>query len=353
MSALPPVEEMEAARLRRDPAYDGIFFVCVKTTGIFCRPHCPARSPLAKNVEYFATAAEALFAGYRPCKRCRPMAVENQPDWATALIAEVEANPTVRIKEGDLRQRGIDPATVRRHFLKQYGMTFQAYCRARRLTASFTSIKAGAMVDDAVLESGYDSHSGFRDAFLKTFGIAPHKSPQGDCVFVAWIPSPLGPLVAGATDEGVCLLEFTDRRMLEAQFQTVRRLFKVPVAPGTNHHLERLKSELCDYFAGKLHRFSVPLVFPGSPFQRRVWEALLNVPYGETRSYQDLAHTIGSAAAVRAVGRANGMNRIGIIIPCHRIVNKNGELGGYGGGLRRKQFLLDLERANALVEAAS
>lgn len=349
---MPPIDEMEAARLRRDPAYDGIFFVCVRTTGIFCRPNCPARSPLAKNVEYFATAAEALFAGYRPCKRCRPMAIQNQPEWATALIADVEANPAARIKEGDLRGRGVDPATVRRHFLKHYGMTFQAYCRARRLAVAFTSIKSGAMVDDAVLDSGYDSHSGFRDAFLKTFGIAPGRSNGRDCVFVAWVPSPLGPLVAGATEEGICLLEFTDRRMLEAQFQTVRRHFKVPVVPGSHPHLEQLKRELAAYFEGKLQRFTVPLVFPGSPFQRRVWEELLKVPYGETRSYQDLAGAIGSVAAVRAVGRANGMNRIGIIIPCHRIVNKNGELGGYGGGLRRKQYLLDLERANAMVEAA-
>jgi len=353
MSALPPIAEMEAARERRDPAYDGIFFVCVKTTGIFCRPTCPARTPLAKNVEYFATAAEALFAGYRPCKRCRPMAIVNQPEWATALIAEVEANPQGRIREGDLRKRGIDPATVRRHFMREYGMTFQAYCRARRLTHAFTSIKSGAMVDDAVLESGYDSHSGFRDAFLKTFGIAPGKSNKKDCVFVAWIQSPLGPLVAGATDEGICLLEFTDRRMLEAQFQTVRRHFQVPVVPGTNRHLERLQAELAEYFEGKLSDFTVPLVFPGSPFQRKVWEELLRVPYGETRSYQDLAYRIGSAAAVRAVGRANAVNRIGIIIPCHRIVNKNGELGGYGGGLRRKQFLLDLERSHRVTEAAS
>jgi AraC family transcriptional regulator of adaptative response/methylated-DNA-[protein]-cysteine methyltransferase len=335
---------MERAYLGRDASYDGLFFVAVRTTGIFCRPVCPARSPPPKNVEFFATAAAALFGGYRPCKRCRPLEANNQPDWVTSLLAEVERDPAARITEADLRSRGTDPATVRRHFLRHYGMTVQAYARARRLTHAFTTIRSGASLDDTVFESGYDSHSGFREAFGKTFGCPPGECHDKNCVLLAWLPSPLGPLVAGATIEGICLLEFTDRRMLEAQFATVRKLFRLPVVPGTNEHLQRLEDELAQYFVGTLRTFTVPLVFPGSPFQRRVWEELLRVPYGKTRSYQDLAKAVGNAAAVRAAGRANGMNRLAILIPCHRIVNKNGELGGYGGGLRRKQFLLTLER---------
>jgi AraC family transcriptional regulator of adaptative response/methylated-DNA-[protein]-cysteine methyltransferase len=166
---------------------------------------------------------------------------------------------------------------------------------------------------------------------------------NGKCVLLSRLWSPLGPLVAGATDEGICLLEFTDRRMLEAQFATVRRLFDAPVVPGSNEYLKRLQAELAGYFAGSLRSFSVPLTYPGTPFQRRVWEQLLVIPYGETRSYQELAVAVGEPKAVRAVGRANGLNRIAILIPCHRVVNKNGELGGYGGGLRRKEYLLDLE----------
>jgi AraC family transcriptional regulator, regulatory protein of adaptative response / methylated-DNA-[protein]-cysteine methyltransferase len=344
MNTLPPIAEMERAYLSRDATYNGLFFVGVRTTGIFCRPSCPARSPHPKNVEYFATAAEALFAGYRPCKRCRPMATDDQPEWAAALLAEVENNPSARITEADLRSRGTDPATVRRHFLRHYGMTFQAYTRARRLSSAFTRIRNGSPLDDTVFSSGYESHSGFREAFAKAFGCPPGDCRDRNCVFLAWLPSPLGPLVAGATDEGVCLLEFTDRRMLEAQFEVVRKRFRLPVVPGENRHLERLQDELADYFAGALRLFSVPLVYPGSPFQRRVWERLLLVPYGETRSYQELASAVGNPAAVRAVGRANGLNRIVILIPCHRIVNKNGDLGGYGGGLRRKQYLLNLEQ---------
>jgi AraC family transcriptional regulator of adaptative response/methylated-DNA-[protein]-cysteine methyltransferase len=344
MSTLPPIAEMERAYLSRDPAYDGLFVLGVKTTGIFCRPTCTARSPLPKNVEYFPTAAAALFAGYRACKRCRPMDVENQPAWAAALLADVERDPTARIRESDLRRRGIDPATVRRHFQSHYGMTFQAYARSRRLASAFRSIRGGMPIDEAVLISGYASHSGFRDAFVQTLGCTPGASSDRRCVLLAWMPTPLGPMIAGATDEGICLLEFSDRRMLEAQFDTVGRWFKAPRVMGTNEHLERLRRELAGYFAGTQQTFSVPLVYPGTPFQRRVWEKLVEVPYGQTRSYQQLASDVGDPAAVRAVGRANGMNRIAILIPCHRIVNKNGNLGGYGGGLRRKQYLLALEQ---------
>jgi AraC family transcriptional regulator of adaptative response/methylated-DNA-[protein]-cysteine methyltransferase len=163
-------------------------------------------------------------------------------------------------------------------------------------------------------------------------------------VLLSWLESPLGPLVAGATTEGICLLEFTDRRMLEGQFARLARLFRTPLVPGTNDHLERLRGELAGYYAGTLRLFSVPLVFPGTPFQRQVWEQLLAIPYGQTRSYQTIAAAIGKPKAVRAVGHANGLNRIAIVIPCHRVINKDGQLGGYGGGLRRKQFLLDLER---------
>ncbi len=345
MNALLPITEMERAYRDRDASYNGLFFVAVRTTGIFCRPSCPVRSPLPKNVEYFPSAAEALFAGYRPCKRCRPMDIDDQPKWATALLAEVENDPSARLTEADLRARGIDPATVRRHFLRHYGMTFQAYTRARRLASAFTRIRNGSPLDDAIFQSGYESHSGFREAFAKVFGCPPGDCRNKSSVFLTWLPSPLGPLVAGATEEGVCLLEFSDRRMLETQFETVRKLFRMPVVPGANRHLERLQHELAGYFAGTQRSFTVPLVYPGTPFQRRVWEQLLLVPYGETRSYQELATAVGNPAAVRAVGRANGLNRIVILIPCHRIVNKNGDLGGYGGGLRRKQYLLNLEQS--------
>ncbi|MFO0935614.1 MAG: methylated-DNA--[protein]-cysteine S-methyltransferase [Gemmataceae bacterium] len=344
MSTLPPAREMERAWLNRDPAYQGLFLIGVKTTGIFCRPTCPARKPLPKNVEYFPNAHAASFAGYRPCKRCKPLQADDQPEWARELIEWVEREPVPRMTEGEIRKRGIDPATVRRYFLKRFGMTFQAYARSRRLSGAFSRIRKGEAVEQTVRSSGYDSESGFREAYAKLFGESPGSHAKGDCVRLAWMESPLGPLVAGATEQGICLLEFTDRRMIEAQFQTVRTRMGLPLAPGSNAHLKQLQKELADYFEGQRQSFTVPLVYPGTDFQRRIWNQLLTIPYGETRSYQEIAGQVGDAKAVRAVGRANGLNRIAIVIPCHRVVNKNGELGGYGGGLRRKQYLLDLER---------
>lgn len=336
---------MQRAHSQRDASYDGIFFLGVRTTGVFCRPSCPARQPLPENVHYFATVREAMFAGYRPCQRCRPLETDGRaPEWVATLLAALDRAPTGRLKDAELHALGLDPARVRRHFLKQHGMTFQAYSRARRMGEALGQLRQGATLDDVALDHGYESHSGFRDAFARTFGRPPGRARSAGAIAVGWIESPLGPLVASATDEGICLLEFTDRRMLEAQFATLRRLFSCAIVPGRNEHLDRLKDDLTSYFAGGLRQFDRPLVYPGTPFQRRVWEELLSIPYGETRSYQELALKLGSAALQRAVGRANGQNRVAILIPCHRVVNKDNALGGYGGGLWRKRFLLDLER---------
>lgn len=346
MNTTLPTHEMEQAYLHGDASYNGLFLVAVRTTGIFCRPTCPARKPLPKNVEFFPTAAEALRAGYRPCKRCRPLSQDDQPAWAADLLADVERDPAARVTDDDLLRRGVDPATVRRYFVRQFGMTFQAYTRSLRMAGALSHLRSGGGVDEAVFESGYESHSGFRDAFTKTFGNTPGDSRDQECVFLAWLRSPLGPLLAGATSAGLCLLEFTDRRMLAAQLTTLRKLVPVPVVPGTNDHLKRAEAELAAYFDGKLRAFTVPLVYPGTDFQRRVWDQLLAIPYGETRSYEQLAQAVGEPNAARAVGRANGLNRLAVVIPCHRVVNKGGALGGYGGGLRRKEFLLELERAS-------
>ncbi|HMC67489.1 MAG TPA: methylated-DNA--[protein]-cysteine S-methyltransferase [Gemmataceae bacterium] len=336
---------MERAFQQGDASYDGVFFVGVRTTGIFCRPSCPARKPLPRNREYFATTKEALFAGYRPCKRCRPMETSGRPpDWVARLLAEVERNSAGRLRDANLRALAIDPARARRYFNKHYGMTFQTYCRGRRMSAALQQIRNGARLDDVALGNGYESHSGFRDAFARTFGQPPGKGRRAGCIVTTWIESPVGPLLAGATEEGICLLEFTDRRALETQFAALRKSCRRPIVPGSNEHLAQLKGELKCYFAGELRKFRVPLVYRGTPFQQAVWEQLRQIPYGETRSYEAIAREVGFPNAQRAVGRANGQNRIAIVIPCHRVVNKDGRLGGYGGGLWRKQLLLALER---------
>jgi AraC family transcriptional regulator of adaptative response/methylated-DNA-[protein]-cysteine methyltransferase len=287
-----------------------------------------------------------MFAGYRPCKRCTPLETPGTPPgWVARLIARLDAAPESRIRAADLRADGIDPGSARRWFKAHYGMTFSAFCRARRLSDALATIRRGGSVDDAVFESGYLSHSGFRDAFTRTFGTTPRKGESVDSVALAWIDSPLGPLIAGADDRGVCLLEFSDRRMLEAQLATLARRLRRTLVPGEHHYLEQLRSELGEYFAGRLTRFTVPLNAPGTPFQERVWNELRLIPHGETRSYEQIAVGIGAPKAVRAVGAANGMNRVAIVIPCHRVVNDDGRLGGYGGGVWRKQRLLELEGA--------
>lgn len=348
MTSLPPVPEMRRAFLRGDASYDGVFLTGVRTTGIFCRPSCTARKPRPENVEFFASPREAVFSGYRPCKRCRPLDVDGRPPaWVAKLLARLDADPARRIRTADLRAAGVDPSRARRYFHRHYGMTFQAYCRARRLADAFRMIKGGAAVSEVATRAGFDSESGFRAAFERAFGTSPTAAVDGDAVALDWIASPIGPLVVGANSEGVCLLEFSDRRMLEAQLATLKRRLGSPLLPGRNRWIEQLRGELAEYFDGRRRRFGLPLVIRGTPFQESVWRALLEIPAGETWSYRELARRVGNPGATRAVGTANGMNRIAILIPCHRVVNADGRLGGYGGGVWRKQFLLDLERRGA------
>ena len=346
MNTLPPVREMQRACQASDASYNGIFFMGVRTTGIFCTPACTARKPLPKNVEFFASVKDATFAGDRPCKRCRPLAAGGEPPgWVQRLLTAMDSGK--RLREWDLRQMGIEPARARRHFQQHYGMSFHAYQRGRRMGQAFTEIRNGAGVDHAALKHGYGSSSGFREAFGKLFGAAPRDATG--CIYLNWIESPLGPLVVGATDQALCLLEFSDRRMLETQLKVLRKRFGSALVPGDNQHLKTLKRELGEYFSGDRKAFSVPLEYPGTVFQENVWRNLLRIPYGETRSYEDLARAVKSPKAVRAVGTANGCNRIAIVIPCHRVVNKGGKLGGYGGGLWRKQWLLDLEQGKRTI----
>jgi AraC family transcriptional regulator, regulatory protein of adaptative response / methylated-DNA-[protein]-cysteine methyltransferase len=338
--------EMLRALMDRDRTFDGLFFAGITTTMIFCRPSCPAKKPKPEHVEFYSTAREALFAGFRPCRRCHPLQpADNAPAWVENLIDRIEADPSKRIRDQQLRREGFDPAAVRRYFLKAYHMTFQAYCRSRRLGAAFSAIRNGASIDDAVFGYSWESHSGFREAFTKAAAVPPGKATTSDFIRLAWIDTPLGPMAAGATEKALCLLEFTDRRMLEAQLETVKHRFQLPLLPGDSPVFEQLKRELAEYFDRRRIAFSVPLEYPGTDFQRRVWDALIRIPFGETRRYADLAQELGVPGAARAVGHANGLNRIAILIPCHRVIHADGSLGGYGGGLWRKLRLLETERS--------
>jgi AraC family transcriptional regulator of adaptative response/methylated-DNA-[protein]-cysteine methyltransferase len=337
---------MEQARLARDGSYDGIFFVGVRTTGVFCRPSCPAKSPRPRNVEYFDSIGAALRAGFRPCKRCRPETISARvPEWVTRLLALTEEHADRRLRDADLRAMGIEPTRARRFFRKRFGVTFQAYHRARRMNLALETLRDGAGDLAAGLATGYESNSGFRSAFGRQFGVSPGRSAAVRTVVTQTYESPLGPLVLGATEHGVCLLEFADRKALSRERSQLESAVG-PLVPGSNRHLEGLAKELTSYFEGRLTDFTVPLdVVRGTPFQRQVWERLLQIPYGATVSYGELAASIGRPGAQRPVGSANGANCVAIVIPCHRVVQSDGQLRGYGGGLWRKQFLLDHEAA--------
>ncbi|MGD8628442.1 MAG: methylated-DNA--[protein]-cysteine S-methyltransferase [bacterium] len=344
--SLPDTGTLYKALLTGDSTYEGIFVVGVKTTGIFCRPTCRARKPNRENVEFFDSAREALLRGYRPCKKCNPMGRAGDiPGWLKPLMHEVNSSPGIKLRDADLRERGIDPGRVRRWFKRHHGMTFQAYLRALRIGQAVGRIKHGDKVIEAAFDSGYESLSGFTESFKKAVGVAPSRSKTLRLVTVTRILTPLGPMLAGATDEGVCLLEFMDRRMLETQLARLGRLLRAEFTPGKHEHLDALDRQVGEYFAGARRRFDIPLVLSGTPFQEKVWKELLTIPYGTTRSYGEQAKRIGKPRAVRAVGRANGDNRMAIIVPCHRVVGQDGKLTGYGGGLWRKQYLLDLERS--------
>lgn len=344
-SLLPTKERMYKALIERDATFEGIFFAAIKTTGIFCRPGCTARKPKKENIEYFASTKEALSYGFRPCKICKPMELYGEsPEWITKLLKDVRENPHIVIKDYQLRERGVEPATLRRWFKKHHGMTFHAYVRSLRINRAFGQLKQNEKIMDSALDSGYESLSGFNDAFKKLTGFSPSESGKKSIVMVSRILTNLGPMFAGSTEKGVCLLEFWDRRMIETQFRRLKEKLNAEFVKGNNQLLEELANQIEQYFDGKRKKFDVPLDLKGSDFQLKTWRALMEIPYGETRSYQEQAETVGDPKAVRAVARANGDNRLAIIIPCHRVIAKDGSLAGYGGGLWRKHHLLNLEK---------
>src|SRR5436305_1536616 len=345
LELLPPPETMYRALVKRDSSFEGIFFAGVRTTGIFCRPTCTAKKPARQNVDFFATPSEALHGGYRPCLRCNPMDPDRRPPkLVERLRAEVERAEGGRLTDKELAAMSIDPSTARRQFKRHYGMTFQGYHRARRMGLALREVHKGGRVDHARNGSGFESESGFRDAFTRIFGEPPTAAKAQAGLFAQRIETPLGAMLAIADDEGLRLLEFVDRRAMERELSILRNRLRTNVVPGEHKHLEAVRSQLADYFSGKNLEFNVSLAPVGSPFQLRAWELLRSIPVGETRSYSWMAKKLGDVEMRRAVGRANGENMICIIIPCHRVIRADGSLCGYGGGLWRKKWLLDHER---------
>lgn len=326
----------------------GIFYAGVKTTSIFCIATCRARKPKKENVEFFTSFKDALDQGYRPCKICRPTEnAHKAPESVETAIALVRDNPKEKITDYHLREQGISPEVVRRWFKSQYGITFQAFQRMYRINNAYTELKQGDRATHAAFGNGYESLSGFGYTYKKLTGSSPTQTHKQSLILISRTETPLGPMFIAATDNGICLLEFVDRRMLETELKDLQRLLKSKIITGENSHIHQAKTELTEYFSGNRSTFDLPLDTPGTIFQRQVWNELVTIPHGITRSYQEQAERIGNPKAVRAVASANGHNRVSIVVPCHRVIGKDGNLTGYGGGLARKRWLLEHELNNS------
>ncbi len=341
-------EEKYNAIGKKESLYEGVFITAVATTGIFCRPSCRAKKPKADNVIFYDTPQQAIQNGFRPCKICKPMELEREtPGYIKDIILELQENPYLKIKDFDLRQRGIGPSQIRRWFKKHHNMTFHSYQRMLRINNAYNQIKGGNSITGTAFGLGYGSLSGFNEGCQVIFGKPPKNIKEKNVINIIRFVTRLGPMFACATDEGVCLLEFTDRRMLETEFRDLCKRLNAVILPGKNKYLDLVQIQVLEYFEGTRKAFTVPLHAPGTEFQQSVWKVLKQIHYGETWSYKEQAIKLNNPKAVRAVATANGYNRIAFIIPCHRVIGSNGDLTGYGGGLGRKKWLLQLERKNS------
>ena len=341
------IQSYYKALVDRKEDFVGIFFVGVKTTSIFCIATCRARKPKFENVEFYTTFKEALDNGYRPCKICKPTQNAHEaPEQVKRAIELVKENPREKISDFRLKEEGISPEVVRRWFNKNYGMTFHAYQRMYRINNAFIALKDGKQTTSTAYDSGYESLSGFGYTFKKLIGKSPRKSASDSIILINRLTTPLGPMFICATDNGVCLLEFVDREKLETEFEDLQKRLKAQIIVGENKHIKQAKKELKEYFNGQRKTFDVALQTPGTEFQNLVWESLQKIPFGSTTTYQQQSIDIEKPKAIRAMASANGCNRIAIVIPCHRVIGKNGHLTGYAGGLERKRWLIEHEQKN-------
>ena len=343
---LPDENALYEALLARDASYDGRAFVGVTSTGIFCRLTCPARKPKRENCQFFDTVTACMDAGFRACKRCHPLHPAADADPAVKILLDaLEKAPARRWREIDVAALGLDPSTVRRSFRRHFGVTFLEMARQARLRDGFTTLAEGGKVIDAQLDAGFSSPSAFREAFARLLGAAPGSFSKDALLKADWIDTPLGAMIAVSDRSSLHLLEFADRKALPAELKRLRKQVRGDLGIGRFAPTEQIEAELAAFFRAESSRFEVPIALHGTAFTKTVWHALREIPAGETRSYSDLANAIDRPSATRAVARANGANQIAIVIPCHRVIGADGSLTGYGGGLWRKQKLIELEQS--------
>ena len=333
-------DECWQAALARDRSYDGRFVSGVLSTGIYCRPSCPARRPKRENVRFFADSAAALAAGLRACLRCSPDDVSRDERAVLMAIAAIKAAEQPLALAGLASDAGYSMAHFQRVFTRHTGLSPAAYARALRAERAAEALTDEARVTDAIYAAGYSGPSRFYDNTQGRLGMAASAWANGGLgVAIHWavVPTSLGAMLVAATDKGVCRLSFNEgREALETRFP------KADLVEGGAEFSELLDTVIAAVEApGDFGH--IPLDVKGTAFQEAVWRELQRIPKGETRTYAELAASVGKPKAVRAAGSANGANNVAVLIPCHRVIRTGGGLGGYAYGLDIKRKLLEKE----------
>ncbi|NWF68285.1 MAG: bifunctional DNA-binding transcriptional regulator/O6-methylguanine-DNA methyltransferase Ada [Chloroflexi bacterium] len=343
MNALPYTEnDCWQAVLQRDSSRDGQFVTAVQSTGIYCRPSCPARHPKRQNVRFFATNAEAEAAGFRPCRRCRPDEVDAHTQLVQQACAYIDAHLEAAPPLAELGAAlHVSPFHLQRIFKRVMGVSPRQYAEAQRLARFKAHLKEGDSVTRALYDAGYGSSSRLYPGLL---GMKPSAYRQGGkdmCIHYAIAPCDLGYVLVAATERGLCAVSLGDtpeflRDALHAEYPAAEIV-------AQNSGLEQQVAALLDYLQGHALRADLPLDVQATAFQQRVWQTLRAIPYGQTRTYTQIAHAIGQPQAARAVANACAANHVALVIPCHRVVREDGGMGGYKWGVARKETLLARE----------
>lgn len=327
--------------LAKDRRFDGAFITGVHSTGIYCRPSCPARPPRRENVVFYATPADAEAAGLRPCLRCRPDAVARDEAAVSQGIAMLrEAQEPVPL-ERLAAATGYSAAHFQRLFKRAVGLSPAAFARALRIERAADALSAGERVTDAVYEAGYGAPSRFYEASEGRLGMSPsawRDGGRGATIRWAVVATTLGPMLVAATDKGVCRLSFG-----EDEAALARRFPRAHLIAG-GEDFARLLDQVIAAVEKPGESSHIPVDVQGTAFQEAVWRELRRIPAGETRTYAEIAAAVGRPGAVRAAGSANGANHVSVLIPCHRVIRTDGSLGGYAWGLAIKGELIRRER---------
>ena len=337
----------------RDASRDGTFVYGVLTTGVYCRPSCTSRRPLRKNVRFYATPAEAEQAGLRACRRCRPDATHA----GGALDARIRKACELLARHADqplsLKRLatavGLSPFHLQRSFKAAVGLTPKEFLEAERVRALKSGLRSGSSVTAAIYDAGFGSSSRVYERVDTRLGMTPLQYRQGGrglAISHATAETPLGLLMIGATDRGICFIQFGENealleRQLVAEYPAATH---TPMTEAQAATFAAWMRALGAYLEGSRRSLDLPLDVRGTAFQMRVWRYLQTIPYGDVQSYSEVARGIGRPAAARAVAQACASNTIALAIPCHRVIRGNGELGGYRWGLERKRALIDRER---------